>query len=112
MTFTVRQLAEWVREKSSATATCLSRTPARSPSAPGDITFVDTTGTSRRGITAAVGRDRPETVAVNGRPVIRVSDPLMAFARVVQQLRARPAEPGPAISPAAMFTQPRGSART
>ena len=43
----------------------------------------------------------PHSVPVNGRPIIRVADPLMAFARVVQQLKGRPPEPEGVISPSA-----------
>src|SRR5262249_43247276 len=43
----------------------------------------------------------PMSVPVNGRPVIRVGDPLMAFVRIVQQLRGRPAASTGMIDPTA-----------
>src|SRR5262249_54302144 len=69
---------------------------------PGDITFVEhdkhlNAWHNSRASAAIV----PESVPVNGRPIIRVRDPLMAFVRIVQQFRVRPQSDGPSISAAA-----------
>jgi UDP-3-O-[3-hydroxymyristoyl] glucosamine N-acyltransferase len=101
VTVTVRQLAEWVRGELLGDGELpIENARTLTEAQPGDITFVEhdkhlAAWHNSRASAAIV----PESVPVNGRPVIRVSDPLMAFARVVQQLRARPPEPGPAISP-------------
>ncbi len=89
MTVTVRQLAEWVRGEVLGDAD-LPITHARTlaEAEPGDITFID----SDRNLGAwhaskASAAVAPASIPVNGRPLIRVSDPLMAFVRIVQQLR-------------------------
>ncbi len=103
MTITVRHLAEWVRGEVLGDGDLpISNARTLAEAQPGDITFVEhdkhlTAWHSSRASAAIV----PQSVPVNGRPIIRVADPLMAFARVVQQLRGRPPEEGPAISPAA-----------
>ncbi len=103
MTVTVRQLAEWVRGEVLGDGDLpISNARTLGEAEPGDITFVEHdrhlhAWHSSRASAAIV----PRSVPVNGRPIIRVGDPLMAFARVVQQLRGRPVESGPAISPAA-----------
>jgi UDP-3-O-[3-hydroxymyristoyl] glucosamine N-acyltransferase len=103
VTVTVRQLAEWVRGELLGDGD-LPITNARTltEAQPGDITFVEhdkhlAAWHASRASAAIV----PVTVPVNGRPVIRVADPLMAFARVVQQLRGRLVTEAPSISPAA-----------
>ena len=69
---------------------------------PGDITFVE----HDRHLAAwnacpASAAIVPPGIPVNGRPLIRVADPLMAFVRVVQHLRGRPVNSGSGISPTA-----------
>jgi UDP-3-O-[3-hydroxymyristoyl] glucosamine N-acyltransferase len=100
---TVRTLAEWVRGEVLGDADLpISNARTLSEAEPGDITFVEhekhlPAWHQSRASAAIV----PGSVPVNGRPVIRVSDPLMAFVQVVQRLRARPAPVAPGISPAA-----------
>jgi UDP-3-O-[3-hydroxymyristoyl] glucosamine N-acyltransferase len=103
VTITVRQLAEWVQGEVLGDGDVpISNARTLGEAEAGDITFVEHEKNlpawhSCRASAAIV----PQSVPVNGRPLIRVPDPLMAFARVVQQLRSRPAEAGPSISPAA-----------
>ncbi len=103
MTVTVRTLAEWVRGEVLGDGDLpIANARTLSEAEPGDITFVEhekhlNAWHSSRASAAIV----PGNVPVNGRPIIRVSDPLMAFAQVVQQLRGRPVEAAPSISPTA-----------
>jgi len=103
VTITVRHLAEWVRGEVLGDGDLpISNARTLAEAQPGDITFVEhdkhlTAWHGSRASAAIV----PMSVPVNGRPIIRVADPLMAFVRVVQQLRGRPQEQGPNISPAA-----------
>jgi UDP-3-O-[3-hydroxymyristoyl] glucosamine N-acyltransferase len=104
VSFTVRQLAEWVRGEVLGDGDLpISNARTLGEAQPGDITFVEhekhlTAWHASRASAALV----PANVPVNGRPLIRVSDPLMAFARVVQQLRGRPLAPTASeVSPAA-----------
>ena len=102
MTVTVRQLAEWVRGEVLGDGELpISNARTLTEAQPGDITFVEhdrhlAAWHASRASAAIV----PPNVPVNGRPLIRVADPLMAFARIVQQLRGHPPEAA-AISPAA-----------
>ena len=103
MTVTVRQLAEWVSgEVLGDPDLPISNARALADAQPGDITFVD--GDRNLGAwhaskaSAAVVH---ATVPVNGRPIIRVADPLMAFARIVQHLRGRPPAETHTIDPSA-----------
>jgi len=100
---TVRQLAAWVGGEVLGDGDLpIANARALADAQPGDITFVDgdrnvgAWHTSRA--SAAVA---PASVPVNGRPLIRVADPLMAFARIVQELRGRPAPLTGVIDPAA-----------
>jgi UDP-3-O-[3-hydroxymyristoyl] glucosamine N-acyltransferase len=103
VTVTVRTLAEWVRGEVLGDGDLpISNARTLGEAQPGDITFVEhekhlAAWHSSRASAAIV----PGTVPVNGRPIIRVGDPLMAFAQVVQQLRGRPPVIAPSISPAA-----------
>lgn len=103
MTITVRQLAEWVRGEVLGNGDLpIENARTLGEAQPGDITFVEhdrhmNAWHNSRASAAIV----PQSVPVNGRPIIRVADPLMAFVRVVQQLRGRPVEAEPSISPAA-----------
>ena len=107
MGVTVRQLAEWVQGELLGDPD-LAITDARTltEAGPGDITFVE----SEKNLAAwhtsrASAAVVPTSVPVNGRPLIRVADPLMAFANIVQHLRGRPAEPRGLVHPAA-FVHP------
>jgi UDP-3-O-[3-hydroxymyristoyl] glucosamine N-acyltransferase len=103
VTVTVRQLAEWVRGEVLGDADLpISNARTLAEAEPGDITFVEDdkhlgAWQASRASAAIV----PQSVPVNGRPIIRVPDPLMAFVSVVRNLRARPPLPAPAVSPAA-----------
>ncbi len=105
MTFTVRQLAEWVEGEVLGDGD-LPITNARtlSDAESGDITFID----SDRHMNAwhashASAAVAPPTVVPNGRPLIRVDDPLMAFVRIVQQIRGTSPEPSGVIDPSAQI---------
>ena len=80
-----------------------SSTPGPWPNArPGDITFVE----HERHLAAwhacpAAAAIVSSDVPLNGRPLIRVGDPLMAFAEVIQQLRGRFTPESPTVDPTA-----------
>lgn len=103
MTITVRNLAEWVRGEVLGDGDLpISNARTLAEAQPGDITFVEhdkhlNAWHSSRASAALV----PASVPVNGRPIIRVADPLMAFAQIVQQLRGWPPEQATAIHPTA-----------
>jgi UDP-3-O-[3-hydroxymyristoyl] glucosamine N-acyltransferase len=100
---TVRQLAEWVQgELLGDPDLAISNARTLAEAGAGDITFVESEKNlaawhSSRASAAVV----PASTPVNGRPIIRVADPLMAFAAIVQHLRGRPAQPRGLIHPAA-----------
>lgn len=104
MSVTVGQLAEWVRGEVLGDANLpISNARALADAEPGDITFVD----GDRHLEAwhnckASAAVVPVSAPVNGRPIIRVSDPLMAFARIVQNLRGRPAPDTHTVDPTAV----------
>ena len=100
MTITVRQLAEWVRGEVLGDGDLpISNARTLSEAQPGDITFVEHDKHLHAWhVSRASAAIVPESVPVNGRPIIRVSDPLMAFARVVQHLRGRPQQAEASIS--------------
>jgi len=100
---TVRQLAECVRGEVIGDGDQLI-TDARplADARPGDITFVE----HEKHLPAwqacqASAAIVPSGVPVNGRPLIQVNDPLMAFVRVVQFLRGRSFEVSSGIHPTA-----------
>lgn len=103
MTVTVRQLAEWVRgEVLGDGDQLISDARPLADAQPGDITFVEhdrhlAAWHASRASAAIV----PPGVPVNGRPLIRVADPLMAFVSIVQHLRGRPAHCETGINPTA-----------
>ena len=98
MNVSVRQLAEWVRgEVVGDGDVSISAARPLSEAGPGDVTYVDgdrnLPSLYACGASAAVV---PLTVPANGKPLIRVSDPLTAFATIVLHLRgaaAAPADP-------------------
>jgi len=101
VTFTVRQLAEWVHGEVLGDGDLpIQNARTLSEAEPGDITFVEHekhlhAWHSSRASAAIV----PAHIPVNGRPIIRVPDPLMAFVQVVQRFRRRPIKPSlPTIS--------------
>jgi UDP-3-O-[3-hydroxymyristoyl] glucosamine N-acyltransferase len=103
VTVTVQQLAEWVRGEVLGNGDLpISNARTLAEAQPGDITFVEhekhlPSWNASRASAAVV----PASVPVNGRPLIRVPDPLMAFARIVQHLRGRPPAATGAIDPTA-----------
>ena len=103
MTVTVRQLAELVRGKvfgDDSLAIRAARTLREAE--PGDITFVeDDKHTRELHACRASAVIAPEGIAVNGRVLIQVADPLDAFATVVRQLHGRPEPPVHGIDPRA-----------
>lgn len=103
MTVTVRQLGEWVRGEVLGDADLpIANARTLAEAQPGDITFVE--GDKNLGAwhtSKASAAVVPVSVPVNGRPIIRVTDPLMAFARIVQHLRGRPSANTHTVDPTA-----------
>jgi UDP-3-O-[3-hydroxymyristoyl] glucosamine N-acyltransferase len=100
---TVRQLAEWVRgELLGDPELAITNARTLTEAGPGDITFVETEKNvsawyASKASAAVIGTSVP----INGRPVIRVADPLMAFADIVRHLRGHPEEPRGQVHPTA-----------
>lgn len=89
---TVRELAAWVGGEVIGDGE-LSIVAARplSEAGPGDLTFVETARHfSSWEVSTASAAIVPTTIPVNGKPVIRVADPLSAFATIVLALRGTP----------------------
>jgi UDP-3-O-[3-hydroxymyristoyl] glucosamine N-acyltransferase len=91
VTVTVREVATWIEgELLGDGEQPIREAKPLADAEPGDITFVendqhlDQWHTSR----ASAAIVKP-SVAVNGRPIIRVDDPLMAFAAVMKRLRGQ-----------------------
>ena len=103
MDVTVRQLADWVRgEVLGDPELAISNARTLADAGSGDITFVESDKNlaawhASKASAAVVGAGVP----LNGRPLIRVADPLMAFADIVRHLRARPEPPRGRIDPTA-----------
>lgn len=103
MTVTVRQLASWVQGDVAGDGELpILAARALTEAGPGDLTFVD----DDRHLPAwhaspAAAAVVSATVPVNGRPLIRVRDPLMAFAAIAQKLRGLNDDTGPRIDPSA-----------
>lgn len=100
---TLQQVAEWVGGEIYGDGT-LEIAGARSlqEAGPGDITFLE----NERHLSAweksqASAAIVPRSLAINGRPVVRVADPLAAFVEVVQRLRPELERPTPFIHPTA-----------
>lgn len=103
MTVTVRQLADWVQGEVVGDGDHPIRNARTLAEAePGDITFVEDERhlPAWSGSRASAAVVRP-TVPGNGRPLIRVADPLMAFVTIVQRLRGAPADADHRIDPTA-----------
>lgn len=104
MDVTVRQLAEWVRgEVLGDPHLVVSNARTLADAGPGDVTFVESDKNlsawhASKASAAVVGKSVP----LNGRPLIRVADPLMAFADIVRHLRPRPDEPRGRVDPTAI----------
>jgi UDP-3-O-[3-hydroxymyristoyl] glucosamine N-acyltransferase len=100
---TVRQLAELVHGQVLGDGAVVI-TAARSlgEAGPGQITFVEDDRHARKLPTCpASAAVVPLTVAANGKPLIRVTDPLGAFVAIVQHLHGRPEPPPCGIDPRA-----------
>lgn len=101
---TVSQLAEWVSGELLGDGDVrVSAARPLSEAGTDDITFVEgerqAAAWSRCRAAAAVVGDG---IKLNGRPLIRVKDPMMAFAEILRRLRGdAPAEPGGPIDPSA-----------
>ncbi len=101
MSVTVRQLAELVRGSVAGDADQLIHAArALSEAQSGDITFVDSDKHAQQlhhsTASAAVA---PFSVPVNGKPLIQVADPLMAFAEIVRFLQNKPEQKPDGIDP-------------
>lgn len=103
MSLTVRQLAERVRGEVLGDADLpIFHARALADAQPGDITFVaDAKHLAEWHTSRASAAVVPAGVPVNGRPIIRVGDPLMAFAQIVRDFRHRPDETQATIDPCA-----------
>lgn len=103
MTVTVRQLGEWVRGEVLGDGDLpIANARALTDAQPGDITFVaDDKYLGAWHASKASAAVVHVSVPVNGRPIIRVSDPLMAFVRIVERFRGRPSGSGGTIDPTA-----------
>lgn len=104
MTVTVREIAEWVRGEVLGDGDLrIANARVLGDARAGDITFVDgekhAAAWHASPASAAVA---PASIPVNGRPLIRVRDPLMAFAEIVRHLRGRPPVPHGEIHPSAV----------
>ena len=103
MNVTVRQLAEWVSgEVLGDPDLSITNARALTEAGPGDITFVETdknlsAWNASKASAAVVGASVPKSE----RPLIRVADPLMAFADIVRHMRGHPDEPRGVIHPSA-----------
>ena len=103
MSLTVRQLAERVRGEVLGDADLpIFHARTLADAQPGDITFVaDAKHLAEWHTSRASAAVVPASVPVNGRPIIRVSDPLMAFAQIVKDFRHRPDDAHASIDPTA-----------
>jgi UDP-3-O-[3-hydroxymyristoyl] glucosamine N-acyltransferase len=100
---TVRELAEWVRGEALGDASLvISNARTLGDARAGDITFLESDKLlSAWHASQASAAVVPASVPVNGRPIIRVADPLMAFVSIVQRFRAPRAQPTAEIDAAA-----------
>jgi len=100
---TLQEVAEWVGGEMHGDGTLpIAGARPLQEAEPGDITFLE----HERHLSAwekcrASAAIVPLSIPVNGRPVIRVVDPLAAFVTVVQRLRSDSTPPPPQIHPTA-----------
>lgn len=105
MSVTLRQLAEWVDGEVEGDGD-LPITDARpvGEACPGDITFAaDDRHLDQFHHSHAAAAFVPATAKANGKPVIRVHDPLTAFANAFQRFRPRAIEDAPGIHPSSVI---------
>jgi UDP-3-O-[3-hydroxymyristoyl] glucosamine N-acyltransferase len=99
VTVTVRQLAEIVQGRVLGDADLVIHNARPLAAArPGDITFLDADKhADQLHASAASAAVVPPSIPLNGKALIQVADPLMAFASIVRHLHGRPAEPAHGI---------------
>lgn len=103
MTTTVRQLAELVGGEllGDGDLPILAARPL-TEAGPGDLTFLDSDKhLAAWNASPAAAAVVPASVPVNGRPLIRVAEPLLAFADIVRTLQNRPSVIRSGIDPTA-----------
>jgi UDP-3-O-[3-hydroxymyristoyl] glucosamine N-acyltransferase len=106
MTATVKEIATWVGGEWLGDADrVITRARPLTDAGEGDLTFVEDekylNAWHESKATAAVV---PPGIPVNGKPIIRVKDPLMAFAVIVRRMRGRvPSPPAHRIHPSAVL---------
>lgn len=103
MSVTVRQLAERIGGEVLGDGDLpIANARALADAGPGDITFVaDERHVKAWHASSASAAVVPPSVSVNGRPIIRVSDPLMGFVAIVQHLRGPRCTTEPPLHPSA-----------
>lgn len=91
MTVTVKEIAEWVDGELLGDADReIAFARPLSDAGVGDLTFVeDEKYLKAWHASPAAAAVVPQSVAVNGKPIIRVADPLMSFVTIVRKLRGR-----------------------
>lgn len=101
MTVTLRQLAEWVQGEIVGNGdTPIAAARALNNARPGDITFAeDERYVEQMHHSSASAAVVPIRTTPNGKPLIRVRDPLMAFVQIAQRLHPHPPEPAAAVHP-------------
>jgi UDP-3-O-[3-hydroxymyristoyl] glucosamine N-acyltransferase len=105
VTFTVRDVAEWVQGEVEGDASRIIRAARPLSDSPGadDVTVVlHEKYLSQFNASQAVVAVVDASVPLNGKTLVRVKDPLMAFVTIVQKLHVKPAPTGAGIHPGAV----------
>ncbi|MFO0937796.1 MAG: UDP-3-O-(3-hydroxymyristoyl)glucosamine N-acyltransferase [Gemmataceae bacterium] len=91
MTVTVKDIADWVHGELLGDSTrTIQRARPLTDAIAGDLTFVeDEKYLNAWHASAATAAIVPKSFAVNGKPIIRVDDPLMSFVTIVRKLRGQ-----------------------
>lgn len=106
MTFTVRDLADWVQGEVVGDPARVIRAAKPLSDAPGadDITVVlDEKYLSQFHASEAGAAVVDQSVPLNGKTLVRVKDPLLAFVTIVQKMHVRPASPWVGVHPSAVI---------
>lgn len=106
MAATVKEIAEWVGGEWLGDADrVITHARPLTEAGEGDLTFVsDVKHINAWHESKASAAVVPLTVLVNGKPIIRVADPLMAFVTIVRRMRGRvPTPPSQRIHPSAVI---------
>lgn len=106
MTFTVRDLADWVQGEVVGDPARVIRAAKPLSDAPGadDITVVlDEKYLSQFHASEAGAAVVDQSVPLNGKTLVRVKDPLLAFVTIVQKMHVRPAAPWVGTHPSAVI---------